>query len=312
MARIICLYKYNFMRNCRIVLFLLCCIQAAILSAQSRVEVLREEFLNPRLKKVLVVSHRGNWRSAPENSLAAIDSAIVMKIDAVEIDVRKTKDGHLVLMHDNSVDRTTNGKGKVANLTLAEIKSLKLKDKDGRLTEHTVPTLEEAMLVAKDKIMVNLDKAYSIFPQVYEVLERTGTANMVIMKGSAPVAKLKKEFSQYLDKVIYMPIVTIDKDGALPFVKDFMKQMRPAAFELCYSDPASPMPKKMKKLLFKKSLIWYNTLWPSLNGGHDDEAALKDADGNYGYLIDKLGARIIQTDNPAYLLQYLRSRGLHE
>ena len=197
-------------------------------------------------------------------------------------------------------------------MTLAEIKSLKLKDKNGRLTEHTVPTLEEAMLVAKDKIMVNLDKAYSIFPQVYEVLERTGTANMVIMKGSAPVAKLKKEFSQYLDKVIYMPIVTIDKDGAVPFVKDFMKQMRPAAFELCYSDPASPMPKKMKKLLFKKSLIWYNTLWPSLNGGHDDEAALKDADGNYGYLIDKLGARIIQTDNPAYLLQYLRSRGLHE
>ena len=300
------------MRNCRIVLFLLCCLHAAILSAQLRVEVLRGEFLNPRSKKVLVVSHRGNWRSAPENSLAAIDSAIVMKIDAVEIDVRKTKDGHLVLMHDNSVDRTTNGKGKVANLTLAEIKSLKLKDKDGRLTEHTIPTLEEAMLVAKDKIMVNLDKAYSIFPQVYEVLERTGTANMVIMKGSAPVAKLKKEFSQYLDKVIYMPIVTIDKDGAVPFVKDFMKQMRPAAFELCYSDPASPMPKKMKKLLFKKSLIWYNTLWPSLNGGHDDEAAHKDADGNYGYLIDKLGARIIQTDNPAYLLQYLRSRGLHE
>lgn len=258
------------------------------------------------------MSHRGNWRSAPENSLAAIDSAIVMKIDAVEIDVRKTKDGHLVLMHDNSVDRTTNGKGKVANLTLSQIKKLRLKDKDGRLTEHTVPTLEEAMLVANGKIMVNLDKAYSIFPEVYDVLERTGTANIVIMKGGAPVDKLKKEFSQYFDKVIYMPIVTIDKDGAEDFVKDYMKQLRPAAFELCYSDPESRMPRKMRRLLFKKSLLWYNTLWPSLNGGHDDEAALKDADGNYGYLIDKLGARIIQTDNPAYLLQYLRARGLHD
>lgn len=294
------------------VLILLYCFCSSVLFAQHRAQLLREDFLNPRLKKVLVVSHRGNWRSAPENSLAAIDSAIVMKIDAVEIDVRKTKDGHLVLMHDNTVDRTTNGKGKVANLTLAQIKSLRLKDKDGNLTEHTVPTLEEAMLVAKNKIMVNLDKAYSIFPEVYDVLERTETANIVIMKGGAPVEKLRKEFSQYLDKVIYMPIVTIDKSGAEAFVKDYMKEMRPAAFELCYSDPASRMPKKMKKMLFKKTLLWYNSLWPSLNGGHDDEAALKDADGNYGYLIDKLGARIIQTDNPAYLLQYLRGRGLHD
>ncbi len=294
------------------VLILLYCFCSSVLFAQHRAQLLREDFLNPRLKKVLVVSHRGNWRSAPENSLAAIDSAIVMKIDAVEIDVRKTKDGHLVLMHDNTVDRTTNGKGKVANLTLSQIKSLRLKDKDGNLTEHTVPTLEEAMLVAKNKIMVNLDKAYSIFPEVYDVLERTGTANIVIMKGGAPVEKLRKEFSQYLDKVIYMPIVTIDKSGAEAFVKDYMKEMRPAAFELCYSDPLSRMPKKMKKMLFKKTLLWYNSLWPSLNGGHDDEAALKDADGNYGYLIDKLGARIIQTDNPAYLLQYLRGRGLHD
>ncbi len=300
------------MKKCYFVSILLCCLYSSVLLAQNRAQKLREDFLNPRLKKVLVVSHRGNWRSAPENSLAAIDSAIVMKIDAVEIDVRKTKDGHLVLMHDNTVDRTTNGKGKVGNLTLSQIKKLKLKDKDGRLTEHTVPTLEEALLVAKGRIMVNLDKAYSIFPEVYEVLERTGTANIVIMKGSAPVEKLKREFSQYLDKVIYMPIVTIDKDGAVPFVKEYMKQMRPAAFELCYSDPASPMPKKMKKLLFKKTLLWYNSLWPSLNGGHDDAAALKDADANYGYLIDKLGARIIQTDNPAYLLQYLRGRGLHD
>ena len=141
------------MRKCGYIFILFFCLCSSVLFAQNRDQQLREDFLNPRLKKVLVVSHRGNWRSAPENSLAAIDSAIVMKIDAVEIDVRKTKDGHLVLMHDNTVDRTTNGKGKVSNLTLSEIKKLRLEDKDGRLTEHTVPTLEEAMLVANGKIM---------------------------------------------------------------------------------------------------------------------------------------------------------------
>lgn len=300
------------MKTVRLFVLSLCCLQSFVLFAQQRVEEIRKSFLNPKLKQVLVVSHRGNWRSAPENSLAAIDSAIVMKIDAVEIDVRKTKDGHLVLMHDNTVNRTTNGKGKVSDFTLSDIKKLRLKDKDGNLTEHTIPTLEEVMSVVKNKIMVNLDKAYPIFDEVYAVLEKTGTADHVIMKGNMPVAKVQGEFSEYLDKVIYMPIVNMDKDGALPFVKDYMKKMKPAAFELCYSDSDSPLPKKMKKILFKKSLLWYNSLWPSLNGGHDDEAALKNADESYGYLIDKLGARIIQTDNPAFLLEYLRNRGLHD
>ena len=65
---------------------------------------------------------------------------------------------------------------------MAEIKKLKLKDKDGNLTEHIVPTLEEALL-RKGQIMFNLDKAYSVFDEVYAVLEKTGTASLVIMKG---------------------------------------------------------------------------------------------------------------------------------
>lgn len=97
----------------------------------------------------------GNWRSAPENSVAAIDSAIQMGVDIVEIDIHKTKDGQLILMHDDRVDRTTNGKGLIKDYTLAEIKKLKLKDKDGNLTEHIVPTLEEALLAGKGQIMFN-------------------------------------------------------------------------------------------------------------------------------------------------------------
>ena len=95
-----------------IVLLLLFCLQSGFLTAQ-RAELIRKDVLN----KVLVVAHRGNWSIAPENSLAAIDSAIQMKVDIVEIDIRKTKDGELVLMHDDTVDRTTNGTGKVKDKT---------------------------------------------------------------------------------------------------------------------------------------------------------------------------------------------------
>ena len=202
--------------------------------------------------------------------------------------------------------------GKVKDKTLAEIKQLRLKDKDGRLTEHTVPTLEEALLAAKGQIMVNLDKAYSIFDDVYVILKKTDTADLVIMKGAQPVETVKREFGSYLDKVIYMPVVTIDEEKSMKVVEDYMEQLHPVAFELCYRNVSSPVPARMERRLAGKSLIWYNTLWASLAGGHDDEAARKDPDASYGYLINKLGARILQTDSPAFMLDYLRSKGWHD
>ena len=68
----------------------------------------------------------------------------------------------------------------------------------------------------------------------------------------------------------------------------------------------------MRKKLAGKSLLWYNTLWDTMAGGHDDDASLKDINNGWGYLVDKLGARIIQTDRPAMVLDYLRERKLHE
>lgn len=142
------------MRKCAFLLMLslLCLTAGSTLRAQDRVEAIRKVLLNPETDQVLVVAHRAYWRSnAPENSLAAIDSAIQLKMDMVELDVWRTKDHHLVLMHDPTVDRTTDGKGRIADMTLAEIKQLRLKDKDGRLTSHRVPTLREALLLAKGK-----------------------------------------------------------------------------------------------------------------------------------------------------------------
>src|SRR5690606_18694511 len=148
----------------------------------------------------IVVAHRGNWRYAPENSIAAIENAIKLGVDVVEVDVQKTKDGKLILMHDKTLNRTTTGKGKVADWTLDAINDLWLRNGAGIKTKHRVPTLEEALLVAKGKIMVNLDKSYAIFAEVYEVLEKTGTVDHAIMKGTQPVAQVRREFGQYLDR----------------------------------------------------------------------------------------------------------------
>ena len=278
------------------------------ISAQNRVERIREEMLAPNRTFVLVVAHRADWRFAPENSLAAIENSIRLEADVVELDVQKTKDGQLILMHDKTLDRTTTGKGKIAEWTLDSIRTLRLKNGAALKTKHRVPTLEEALLTAKGRVMVNLDKAYPIFDEIFPILEKTGTVGQIIMKGSKPVAEVKKDLGKYLDRIIYMPIVHLDRPGAMQQIDDFMKELHPVAFELLFESDTCQLPKQVRAKLEGKSKIWYNTLWDTMAGGHDDDKSLENPDEGYGYLIDTLGATIIQTDRTAYLLEYLQAR----
>ena len=75
------------------------------LSADEPVKAIYAKITNPDNKEITVVAHRADWRYAPENSLAAIESSIRLGADVVELDVQKTKDGQLILMHDKTLDR---------------------------------------------------------------------------------------------------------------------------------------------------------------------------------------------------------------
>ncbi|MDD4448559.1 MAG: glycerophosphodiester phosphodiesterase family protein, partial [Methanothrix sp.] len=96
----------------------------------------------------LVIGHRGAAASAAENTLEGIRAAALCKADYVELDVRLSRDGELVLMHDERVDRTTNGSGLVEDLSLEELKTLDLKDKASRpLESQRIATLKEAVIL---------------------------------------------------------------------------------------------------------------------------------------------------------------------
>ena len=220
---------------------------------QDRAEELRNRILEGRTDKVLVVAHRGDWRYAPENSLAGIH------------------------------------------------------------TRHQVPTLEEALLAAKGKVLVNLDKADRYLDLVVPVLEKTGTIKQIIMKGGRPAESVIASYGDLLDEILYMPIVNLYKDDARQIMEGHMTVLKPSAYELTYrTDDQLDYPLQLRKDLSGKALLWYNTLWDTLCGGHDDDLALEDPDAAYGFLIDTLGATIIQTDRAEYLLSYLRSRNLHD
>ncbi len=113
---------------------------------------------------LFLVAHRGNTyegivQGVPENSIGAIEKSIAAGADMIEIDVRTTSDGEFVLMHDVTVNRTTNGRGPVARMTLAEIRALRQKALNGTQTNSVVPTLEEALIAGRDKVFFDLDVA---------------------------------------------------------------------------------------------------------------------------------------------------------
>ena len=291
-----------------ILLLLLLCQTVVWAQGTDRVAAIREKLLNPDSKDVLVVSHRGDWRNACENSVEAVRNASRMGVDIVEIDLGRTKDGELIVMHDDKVDRTTTGKGYVKDLTLAEIKQLRLRNGCNIKTIYKVPTLEEVLLEAKGKVMLNLDKAFDYFHQVYELLEKTGTANLVIMKSNAPAEDVQRDYGKYLDKVIFMPKVNLDDEDAIRKLNDYLRILKPVAIEFKFAHDTNPLPYEVKRIMAGKSRIWYNTLWDTHAGGHDDDCSLVNPDKGYGYLIENLGATILQTDRPAYLIDYLKHK----
>lgn len=93
----------------------------------------------------LVIAHRGGAGDGLENTLSAIERSVATGVDAVEIDVRLTADGYIVVCHDATVNATTNGSGRVSELTLVQLDTLRIVDADGVPTNETIPTLKEVL-----------------------------------------------------------------------------------------------------------------------------------------------------------------------
>nr|WP_218779802.1 glycerophosphodiester phosphodiesterase family protein [Hymenobacter crusticola] len=201
---------------------------------QRRVDGIIRSLRDPASKQVLVVAHRGDWRNAPENSLLAIEYAIEKGVDVVEIDLKKSKDGVLILMHDQTIDRTTSGKGKPEDYTWAELQQLTLKNPHGAPTRQRIPTFEQCMLAAKGRVMINVDKGYDYFQEAYAVLEKIGTVDHAIIKSSEPYEKVKAENGNLLSnkQLAYMPIVDLGKPNAATMLRDYEQKLNPVAVEV--------------------------------------------------------------------------------
>lgn len=138
-----------------------------------------------------VCAHRGGSRETfPENCIATFENTLSKVHAMIEVDPRYTRDSVIVLMHDPTLDRTTNGTGRVSDYTYEELKALRLKDPEGKMTRHFIPTLDEALEWAKGKTILVLDrKDVPLADRIKKIEEHNAVTNAIVIAYSTDEIK---------------------------------------------------------------------------------------------------------------------------
>ena len=172
--------------------------------------------------KKIISGHRGTIENGlPENSIVAMKEVLKHTPAIFEVDPRFTKDGVPVMVHDNTLDRTTTGKGKVSDYTWKELKRFRLKDAQGNITKYRINTLDEMVKWAKGKTILNLDKKDLPLEYTAEIIRKHNAYSWVwVTVHNVEQAKfyLDKNPQQYLSMHIRSKKALEDfKNSGLPY-----------------------------------------------------------------------------------------------
>jgi glycerophosphoryl diester phosphodiesterase len=237
--------------------------------------------------KTIVIAHRGNHVAVPENTVAAAREAINAGADYVEVDLRTTKDGHLIVLHDATVDRTTNGSGKISAMTLDEVKHLQVFNRNKKT--HRIPEFKEVLAVCKNKINIYLDFKDADVTETWRQIKDAGMEKNVVVY-------LNKE-SDYHAWTKLAPEV--------PLISSLPKEIHNKAELTAYLDKLHlkvvdnlPEPSLLKDVNQMGVQVWMDVQSATEGPASWKEALLKDVQG-------------LQTDQPAALVKFLKENGRH-
>lgn len=232
----------------------------------------------------MVIAHRGEHRSHPENTLEAIEGAIRAGADLVEMDVRRSSDGQYLLMHDATVDRMTDGKGRVSEKTWAELSSLKVADKARtNAVPSRIPRLEQALDACRGRIQVYLDFKAGDPAEVVKILKQAGMESRVWVYDHPGGAARWRKVLPSVRMILSPPAEACRDEEAL---RQFVSQYRPEVVDQAPS---------------RDFVGWCRDLgvrvWPDI----------QRADERPGYWERFLGLGVdgVQTDHPAELKAWL-------
>lgn len=275
------------------------------LASQQRLATTRQALADPRSKHLIVVAHRGCWQQAPENSLAGLEACVRAGVDAVELDVRHTRDGVAVIIHDETLDRTTNGHGAVADRTWAEVSRLRLRagrgGRDAPLTDQSIPTLDAYLTSAKGRMMIVFDVKDGSQRDTFRHIARAGVTDQAIFFYECVDRTLADAIAPFRNRVTTVPIM-FGKDGALATGAARCPSTPPGWVHVKWNE-ASWLNDAARLHARTGIRLWTATMFPADNAGFDDARALCDPDAVWGAQI-RAGAGMIMTNQPEALLAY--------
>jgi glycerophosphoryl diester phosphodiesterase len=232
----------------------------------------------------LSVAHRGTYLYAPENTIAAFYVAYKTGVDCIELDVRNTADQELVLMHDETVDRTTNGHGRVDEMTLEQIKSLIITNLFPYIPPQKVPTFREALDFCRGKLVIDVDVKTDLLESMVEEIADAGMLDQVmVLTKSIAAGRIMKS--------VVPEIALLGRPDSVDEVYEYLSELEMVAVEVDY--PVLMQTEQAIHGAGLKTLV--------------DATGYFDLLGKTGYnLLIKGGADIIETDNIAVVVPYLR------
>ena len=237
-------------------------------------------------RRVVAIAHRGEHLHHPENTIPALEEAIRAGADFIEVDVQTTSDGKLVLSHDATVDRCTNGHGKISEMTFEQLEALDAGIKAGPEFAGTrIPTFDQALDLARAKIGIYVDVKTASARDLVAHIEGHGmTDDVAIYCG----LKLAKDIKELNPRLKVMP-----ESNSAEHSKLLIEQLHPKVVAFGARDFTSDIIGIVKQA---NALVYV------------DRMGVTDAPEGWQSAIDA-GADGIQTDRPGELVEYLRLKG---
>jgi len=274
---------------------LLSCNTGHVKTTQSNIDQILARFHDASSDKVMIAAHRAENDKYPENSIASIDYSAEIGVDIIEIDIRTTKDGVLVLFHDGSLDRMMGEEGSVNDYTYEELLKFNLKKKrSDDQNEYKIALAEEALKHAHGKVMVDLDLKDLSIKQMVDMIHKTNMEKQTLFFDS--------DFA-VLDSVVMLDstLMIMPRARSLEDVKKIIARYHPPIIHI---DPSFYTDEVVKTIKEAGARIWINAL-----GKADIQAKIGLVDSAYTPLIEK-GANVIQTDYPLILNDFLVKKKL--
>lgn len=263
---------------------------------------------NPH-RSCAIVAHRGVWRAAPENSLLAIERAILAGHDVVGIDVRRSADGEFFLMHDDTLERMAGLDRVPESLTLQELTGLHLRDRNGGKvnpkTAEKLPSLKEVFDLTRDRIFVHLEvKNKAMIPEVIPFAKSMRVDQQVDFGADLRTV----QDLGWIDKTVVshgVPFVAKTRLGEpdAEMQLELVLKLKPFICEITFTQLQQIA--ELKDLFYEVGIaLWANTLDAVACAGFTDTQALKASEAIWGRLIDA-GISVIQTDEVEALRSFL-------